>query len=208
MITAKRLTVSLNATAIMDTSTHKLVEYSANSNILIPAIKGELPDVSMKHIFPSAVFHEGDKNITVSGDMNELKQAITGIDGWDLYLVSASSGATTLIDKRKISFVEDGQALSFSTNENLPVGKYNIEFRFTNQQLISAFKEKIISTTGLDVTNNLADKSASYGIVSLVRITNSSNHRQLYDYVNFENEDVMKNLSRVTSLEMVLFITI
>ncbi|MCG7377490.1 dockerin type I domain-containing protein [Paenibacillus sp. ACRSA] len=192
MITAKRLIVSLNATAIMDSSTHKLVEYSANSNILIPAIEGELPNVSLKHIFPSAVFHEGDKNITVSGDMNELKQAITGIDGWDLYLVSASSGTTTLIDKRKISFVEDGQALSFSTNENLPVGKYNIEFRFTNQQLISAFKEKIISTTQIDVTNNLADKSASYGIVSLVRITNSSNNRQLYDYVNFENEDVMK----------------
>ncbi|MCR8657273.1 dockerin type I domain-containing protein [Paenibacillus endoradicis] len=192
MITAKRLIVSLNATEIIDSSTHKLVEYSANTNILIPAVEGELPKVSMKHIFPAAVYYEGDKNITVSGDMEVLEQAITGIDGWDLYLVSEASGGTTLIDKRKISFVEEGQALSFSTNENLAVGKYNIEFRFTNQQLIDAFSAKIISTTKLDVTNNLKDKSASYGIVSLVRITDSSNHRQLYDYISFENEDIMK----------------
>ncbi|MGI2296816.1 dockerin type I domain-containing protein [Paenibacillus sp. GXUN7292] len=192
MITAKRLIVSLNATEMNDANKPKLVEYSANKNILLPAIEGEIPDISLKHIFPAAVYHEGEKNITISGDMKVLEKAIIGIDGWDLFLVANATGETTLIDKRKISFVEEGQALSFSTDRKLAIGKYKIEIRFTNQQLIEAFKAKIISTSELDVTNDPKDKSASYGIVSLVRITDSSNHRQLYDYVNFENEDVMK----------------
>jgi hypothetical protein len=192
MITAKRLVVSLNATEIIDSSTHKVVDYSANTNILIPAVEGKLPEVSMKHVFPAAVYYEGDKNITVSGDMKVLAGALSGSDGWSLYLVSSSSGEAVLIDKRKISFVEEGQTLAFSTNETLAVGKYDIEFRFTNQQLIDAFGTKIKAATTLDVTNNIADKSASYGIVSLVRFTNASNNRQLYDYISFENEDVMK----------------
>lgn len=192
MITSKRLVVSVNATEIVDASTHKVVDYSANTNILIPAVEGKLPEVSMKHIFPAAVYYEGDKNLTVSGDMKVLAEALAGSDGWGLYLVSSSSGEAVLIDKRKISFVEEGQTLAFSSDQTLAVGKYDIEFRFTNQQLIDAFSTKIKATTTLDVTNNLADKSASYGIVSLVRFTNPSNHRQMYDYISFANEDVMK----------------
>jgi hypothetical protein len=192
MITSKRLIVSLNATEIIDSSTHKLVDYSANTNILIPAVEGKTPEVSMKHVFPAAVYYEGDKNITVSGDMKVLAEALSGSDGWSLYLVSSSSGEAALIDKRKISFIEEGQTLAFSTDQTLAVGKYDIEFRFTNQQLIDAFGTKIKATTTLDVTNNIKDKSASYGIVSLVRLTNASNNRQLYDYVSFANEDVMK----------------
>ncbi|MHA6480565.1 hypothetical protein ACX1C1_01305 [Paenibacillus sp. strain BS8-2] len=192
MITSKRLIVSLNATEIIDSSTHKVVDYSANTNILIPAVEGKLPEVSMKHVFPAAVYYEGDKNITVSGDMKVLAEALSGSDGWSLYLVSSSSNEAILIDKRKISFIEEGQTLAFSTNQTMAVGKYDIEFRFTNQQLIGAFGAKIKATTTLDVTNNLADKSASYGIVSLVRFTNAANNRQMYDYISFANEDVMK----------------
>lgn len=192
MITSKRLIVSLSATEIIDANTHKVVDYSANTNILIPAVEGKLPEVSMKHVFPAAVYYEGDKNLTVSGDMRVLAEALAGSDGWGLYLVAASSGEAVLIDKRKISFVEEGQTLAFSTDQTLAVGKYDIEFRFTNQQLIDAFGPKIKAATTLDVTNNLADKSASYGIVSLVRFTNASNNRQMYDYISFANEDVMK----------------
>jgi trimeric autotransporter adhesin len=191
-ITSKRLVVSLNATEIIDSSTHKLVDYSANTNILIPAVEGKLPEVSMKHVSPAAVYYEGDKNITVSGDMEVLDQALSGSDGWSLYLVSSASGEAVLIDKRKISFVENGKTLAFSTNQNLTVGKYDIEFRFTNQQLIDAFGSKIKAAATLDVTNNIKDKSASYGIVSLVRFTNAANNRQLYDYISFANEDAMK----------------
>jgi trimeric autotransporter adhesin len=191
MITSKRMVVSLNATEIIDASTHKVVDYSANTNILIPAVEGNLPEVSMKHVFPTAVYYEGDKNITVSGDMKVLAEALAGSNGWSLYLVP-SSGEATLIDKRKMSFIEEGQTLAFSTNQTLAVGKYDIEFRFTNQQLIDAFGTKIKATTTLDVTNNIADRSASYGIVSLVRFTNAANNRQLYDYISFANEDAMK----------------
>lgn len=192
MITSKRLVVSLNATEIIDANTNKVVDYSANTNILIPAVEGKLPEVSMKHVFPAAVYYEGDKNITVSGDMKVLMEALSGSDGWSLYLVPSSSAEAVLIDKRKISFVEEGQTLAFSTNQTLAVGKYDIEFRFTNQQLIDAFGTKIQATTKVDVTNKIADKSASYGIVSLVRFTDAANNRQLYDYISFTNEDVMK----------------
>ncbi|OMF95577.1 hypothetical protein [Paenibacillus sp. FSL R7-0337] len=192
MITSKRLVVSLNATEIIDAKTNKVVDYSANTNILIPAVEGKLPEVSMKHVFPAAVYYEGDKNLTVSGDMKVLSGALSGSDGWSLYLVSSSSGEAALIDKRKISFIDEGQTLAFSTNQTLAVGKYDIEFRFTNQQLIDAFGTKIKAATTVDVTDHLADKSASYGIVSLVRFTDAANHRQLYDYISFTNEDVMK----------------
>jgi len=191
MITSKRLVVSINATEIVDSITHKLVDYSANTNILIPAVEGKLPEISMKHVFPTTVYYEGDKNLTVSGDMEVLAQSLPGSDGWSLYLVSAASGETTLIDKRKMSFVENGKTLAFSTNQNLTVGKYDIEFRFTNQQLIDAFGSKIKAAATLDVTNDIMDKSASYGIVSLVRFTDADNNRQLYDYINFANEDAM-----------------
>ncbi len=191
MITSKRLVVSLNATEIIDANTHKVVDYSANTNILIPAVEGILPEVSMQHVSPAAVYYEGDKNITVSGDMKVLASALAGSNGWSLYLVS-SSGEAVLIDKRKMSFIEEGQTLAFSTDQSLAVGKYDIEFRFTNQQLIDAFGTKVKATTTLDVTNNPADKSASYGIVSLVRFTNAANNRQLYDYISFANEAAMK----------------
>ena len=94
-----------------------MVDYSANTNILIPAVEGKLPEVSMKHVFPAAVYYEGDKNITVSGDMKVLAEALSGSDGWSLYLVSSSSGEAVLIDKRKISFIDEGQTLAFSTNQ-------------------------------------------------------------------------------------------
>lgn len=101
MITSKRLVVSLNATEIIDASTNKVVDYSANTNILIPAVKGKLPEVSMKHVFPAAVYYEGDKNLTVSGDMKVLMEALSGSDGWSLYLVPSSSAEAVLIDKEK-----------------------------------------------------------------------------------------------------------
>ena len=192
MITSKRMVVSLNATEIVDAGTHKVVDYSANTNILIPAVEGKLPEVSMKHIFPASVYYEGDKNITVSGDMKVLAGALSGSNGWSLYLVASSSGEAVLIDKRKISFIEEGQTLAFSTNQTMAVGKYDIEFRFTNQQLIDAFGTKVKAAATLDVTNNAADRSASYGIVSLVRFTNAANNKQLYDYISFANEDAMK----------------
>ncbi|AIQ50941.1 dockerin type I repeat-containing protein [Paenibacillus sp. FSL R7-0331] len=192
MITSKRLVVSLNATEIVDANTNKVVDYSANTNILIPAVDGTLPEVSMKQVFPSSVYYEGDKNITVSGDMKVLTGALAGSDGWSLYLVSSSSGEAVLIDKRKISFIEEGQTLAFSTNQTMAVGKYEIEFRFTNQQLIDAFGTKIKAAATVDVTNNILDRSASYGIVSLVRFTDAATNRQLYDYVSFANEDAMK----------------
>jgi len=202
MITSKRLSIALNATEVVSAGNHKLVDYSANTDILIPAVKGKVPEVSMKHIFPTAVYYEGDKNLTISGNMEVLAQALPGSDGWSLYLVSSSTGETTLIDKSKMSFTEKGETLSFSTDKKLAVGKYNIEFRFTDQQLIDAFGSKITATAKLDVTNNVSDRSASYGIVSLVRFTEESTNRQLYDYVSFANEDILKKFkSGATTLD-------
>jgi hypothetical protein len=142
-ITSKRIVVSVSATEVVDDSTHQFVEYSANCNVLIPAVGGMIPNIVMNQINPGTVYYEGEKNITVSGDMKALSEALAASDGWSLYLVSTSTKEKILIEKKRISFIDEGKTMSFSTKEPLTVGKYDIEFEFTDHQLIASFGNKI-----------------------------------------------------------------
>ncbi len=187
-ITSKRIVASVSATEVVDETTHQFVEYSASCNVLLPAVGGILPNVAMNYINPQTVYYEGEKNVTVSGDMKVLSEALAGTDGWSLYLVSSSTREKILIEKKRISFIDDGKTMSFSTNEPLAVGKYDIEFQFTDHQLVESFGTKITAAEQLNVSDDPKDRCVSYGIVALVRFDNPSNYRKLYDFVSFVNE--------------------
>lgn len=190
-ITSRRIVASVSATEVVDEDTQQFVEYSSSCNVLLPAVGGILPEVAMNQISPDTVYYEGDKNVTISGDMKNLSEALAGSDGWSLYLVSASTKESILIEKKNISFIDQGKTMSFSTNEQLAVGKYDIEFRFTNRQLMDSFGKKIKASVTLNVSNDPRDKCVSYGIVSMVRFEHPSNHRQTYDFVSFANEEAL-----------------
>jgi len=189
-ITSRRIVAAVSATEVVDESTQQYVEYSGNCNILLPAVSGVLPEVVMNQISPDCVYYEGEKNVTISGNMKVLSEALAGSDGWSLYLVS-SKNEKVLINKKNISFIDEGKTMSFSTDKEMALGKYNIEFNFTDQQLIDSFGRKITASVVLNVTANPLDKCASYGIVSMVRFEDSSNHKPIYDFVNFANEQAL-----------------
>jgi hypothetical protein len=191
-ITSKRIVASVSATEVVDESTHQFVEYSASCNVLLPAAGGILPNIVMNQINPETVYYEGEKSITVSGDMKALSEALAGSDGWSLYLFSSSTKERILIEKKRISFIDDGKTMAFSTTEPLSVGKYNIEFQFSDHQLIASFGNKITASDQLNVSNDPSDRCASYGIVAMVRFDNPSNRRKLYDFVSFANESELE----------------
>lgn len=188
-ITSRRIVASVSATEVVDDATQQFVEYSGSLNVLLPAVGGILPDIVMNQVNPETVYYEGEKSVTVSGDMKALSEALAASDGWSLYLVSAGTKESILIEKKSISFIDEGKTMSFSTNKELSVGKYEIEFRFVNQQLINSFGKKIKASVLLNVSSDPKDRCASYGIVSMVRFPHPSNHRQTYDFVSFANEE-------------------
>lgn len=187
-ITSRRIVASVSATEVVDDATQKFVEYSANCNVLLPAVGGMIPDVVMNQVNPETVYYEGEKSVTISGDMKALSEALAASDGWSLYLVSSGTKERTLIDKKQISFIAEGKTMSFATSDLLAVGKYDVEFHFTDQQLIASFGKKVTASVQLNVSNDPLDRCASYGIVSMVRFEHPSNHRQTYDFVSFANE--------------------
>jgi len=190
-ITSRRVVASVSATEVIDESSQQFVEYSNSCNVLLPAVGGILPDVVMNQVNPETVYYEGEKSVTVSGDMKALSEALAASDGWSLYLVSSATKESILIEKKRISFISEGKTMSFSTSEQMAVGKYDIEFRFTNQQLMDSFGRKIKSSVSLSVSNDPRDRCVSYGIVSMVRFEHPSSHRQTYDFVNFANEEAL-----------------
>ncbi|NLO38826.1 MAG: hypothetical protein GX115_05075, partial [Ruminiclostridium sp.] len=200
-ITSRRIVASITATEVVDDSTQRFVEYSANSNILLPAVGGVLPDIVMNQINPATVYYEGEKGITVSGDMKALSEALAASDGWNLHLVSSADRERILIEKKRISFVEEGKTMSFSTTDLLTIGRYDIEFEFQDQRLIASFGRKITASAQLKVSNDPLDRCASYGIVSMVRFEHPSNHRQTYDFVSFNNESELTSFTEGTTVK-------
>lgn len=192
-ITSKRVVVSVNAMEVVDENTQKSVEYSTNRNVLLPAVSGLLPSIKMNQVNPERVYYEGEKSVTVSGDMEELSEALRASDGWRLDLISRATKERTLIEKKNISFVSEGKTMSFSTNELLAVGEYDIVFSFSDAQLKRSFGKEIRSSATLQVSNDVLDRCVSYGIVAMVRFDAAGTHRKLYDFVNFANEGEMNS---------------
>lgn len=190
-ITSKRVVVAVTGTEYVDEENNQLVEYSANRNVLLPAIGGILPDIQMTQISPDTVYYEGDKSITISGEMSELS-ALGGSVGWDLYLVSQGNEEEIKIDKKNIAFTDDTyQTMSFSTDEELAIGTYNIVFKFTDAQLKSSFGSKVTAAATMNVSADKKYLARSYGLVAMIRF--SSRQNNIYDFVSFADEAALKS---------------
>jgi len=189
-ITSKRVVVAVTGTEYVDDETNQLVEYSANRNVLVPAVGGILPDIQMTQISPDTVYYDGDKNVTISGEMSEFS-ALSANVGWDLYLVSQANEKEIKIDKKNVAFTDDTyQTMSFNTADELSIGTYNIVFKFTDAQLKRSFGSKVTAAATLDVSADKKYLARSYGLVAMIRFSHGG--RNIYDFVSFADEAALE----------------
>ena len=77
--------------------------------------------------------------------------------------------------------------MSFSTDEELEVGYYELVFEFTDPILIEEFGKSITCEHKLQVSADEKYRLKSYGTIALVRTTDKSNNTD-YDFFTFANE--------------------
>ena len=150
-LTSKNINVNVSATEYVSETEWVQATYSSQKNVLVPGVDGILPDVKMTSVSPRMVYTEGEKNITISGEMGSLK-ALKASTGWELYLVKDLQKIR--VDKSTIAFPgETYKTMTFSTDEVLAVGDYKIEFHFTDAQLKNELTSKIIAAEVLTQTS-------------------------------------------------------
>ena len=191
-LTSKNITVNVSATEYVSDTEWTQATYSTQNNVLVPGVDGMLPDVKMTSISPKMVYTEGEKNITVSGDMESLK-ALKASTGWELYLVKGLNKIR--IDKSTIAFPnETYKTMTFSTDEVLSLGDYKIELHFTDKQLKDELTSKIIAAEVLTVCDDENFRSESYGLVAMVRF--EENNYPTYDFVSFISEEELNQFEQ------------
>ena len=77
--------------------------------------------------------------------------------------------------------------MSFTTDEELEVGYYELVFEFTDPILIEEFGKSITCEHKLQVSADEKYRLKSYGTIALVRTTDKSNNTD-YDFFTFANE--------------------
>ena len=186
-LTAGGIYVSLTATANLEDGTQKTVETAAEKNVILQSVTGNVPIVQMNKVNPETVWTGGEKAVTVSGNMSAFK-ALSANQGWDLRLKHTTSDHSVLIEKKKIAFLdEEYENMSFTTDEELEVGYYELVFEFTDPILIEEFGKSITCEHKLQVSADEKYRLKSYGTIALVRTTDKSNNTD-YDFFTFANE--------------------
>lgn len=198
-ITSKRVVVSVSGYASGAGGTVSS-EYGADKSILLPAADGLIPDVQLGKLTPERVYFEGSKSITLSGNMKAFA-SLKGSDDWDLYLIPQGKSTDPAqtdwvrIEKKHIAFIDDTYTtMTFSTDEELAIGKYDVMFQFRGDMATHFGTGKISAGTSLTVTADPKDRLKIYGIAAMVRYstdptaeTNKPSHEK-YDIFTFNNE--------------------
>ncbi len=188
-ITSKSVIVNVSSTECQTETEWVQGNYSSTKNILVPGVDSVLPDVKMTAISPEIVYFDGEKNLTVSGDMTSLK-SLRATSGWEMFLVKGNHNVH--INKSDIAFTNESyQTMTFSTTEELELGEYSLEFRFTDDQLKAEFTDKIIASKKITVSDDEYYRSQSYGLVAMVRFDNGG--YPAYDFFSFINEEHLNN---------------
>ncbi|MCD8049379.1 MAG: InlB B-repeat-containing protein, partial [Clostridia bacterium] len=165
-----------------------MVETMATRTIVLPSVTNAKAYIDMSTVNPEIVYTEGEKAVTISGNMKEFK-ALEGNEGWALYLRHTTSDHEVVIEKSKVAFLDDSySSMSFTTTEELEVGFYSIEFEFTDTNLISAFGNKLTAGGELQVSADETYALKSYSLMSLVRRTDTSTNHTWYDFIAFTDE--------------------
>ena len=187
-ITAKEVSVNLY--------TNSSANAQARRYVILPSVKGNIPDIVIDGVTPEKYYFGGDKNITISGKLEAFK-SLSGKSGWDVFLIHKISKESIKIDKSKIAFIgENFTSMSLSTDEDLDLGLYEIVFKFNDHQLTEEFTSEIKLMQNIEVNNDERYKGNSYGIVTAVRYEKTK-----YKLVTFKTEEELKAYKKKYELE-------
>lgn len=177
------------------TQTGEDFETSAERSVVILSSSDATPKIQMNKVSPETVYTEGEKVITVSGEMSAVKGLLADTSNAVLKLYNKTAGDTVEIKKEKIAFLDaDCKTLTFSTTETLVVGEYSIVFDLTND---TTLKDKfgcdtITCEQKLKVSANEKYRIKSYGLIALVRNTmqkGTNGTETDYDFYTFDKEN-------------------
>ncbi len=186
--TAGEIYASITATETLPGGTQETTENMTERSVILPSVKGLLPDIQMNAVHPKIVYYGGEKAVTVTGNMKGF-DVLAVNDGWDLRLYHTGTGDSVLIEKRNVSFLDDAYtAMSFSTKTELSLGEYEITFDFTDPLLVSTFGKSITAAETLMVSDDPYYALKSYGLVALVRSTDNHAGNTSYDVFTFRDE--------------------
>ncbi|MGE4283844.1 MAG: hypothetical protein AB7G87_09010, partial [Clostridia bacterium] len=175
-ISAREISVSLHTTTTDPVT--------ASRYVILPSVTSNLPNISFDTVTPNKFYILGDKNVNITGNLEAFK-SLAGKAGWDLYLRHVATGALTKIKKEQIAFTGDQlNTLSFTTEEELVVGEYEIAFHFIDNQLVKEFTSEITVKQRIEVNLDKSLENKSYGIVTVVRYDTDK-----YKFVTFRNEE-------------------
>lgn len=188
-ITAKTVGVTLTGMQDIDEKNARTVTLNTQRSFIVPGVGGDYPDVKVSYIAPEIVYTEGEKTVTVAGDLSALK-AIEGSDGWQMFLYHTTTDHKVLVDKSKIAFLDEtGNQLSFTTDKELYMGNYEIGFEFNDTQLVEGFGVTAIKLgKTIEVSNNPIYKTKNYALMALVRHNEND-----YSFVPFVNQEEYNN---------------
>lgn len=177
---------SVTGVKTLSDGTQQDIETAAQRSIILPST-GEVSEVQLNKINPKIVYTEGEKAVTISGKMKPLEAILANDAAVELKLKHETSSHTVTIDKKDITFLdESGETLTFTTDETLYVGNYEIVFEINDSRLQDNLNcTSLTCGTKLQVSADKKYQLRSYGMAALVRSTDSDTD---YDVFTFRNE--------------------
>lgn len=179
--------VSVTGVKTLDDGTQTDVETAAQRNIILPSA-GKTSEVQLNSINPEIVYTDGEKAVTISGKMKPLETILADDAAVELKLKHTTSNHTVTIDKKNIAFLDDsGEIMTFTTEETLSVGEYEIVFEINDSRLQESLgAASIVCSQNLQVSADKKYQLKSYGLIALVRSSDTSNAD--YDFFTFRTE--------------------
>lgn len=164
------------------------IETAAQRSIILPGT-GKIPEIQFNKINPKIVYTDGQKAVTLSGSMKPLMAILADDAACSLKLRHETSGHEITVKKQNIAFLdESGETLTFTTDETLYVGKYELFFEINDSRLWESLGKRIICSQKLQVSADKKYSIRSYGLIALVRTIDDKNSDVTYDFYKFQNE--------------------
>lgn len=182
--------VQVTGTKVNSDGSFEDFEAAAQRSVILPSV-GNVTEIQMNKVTPETVYTEGEKAVTVSGKMSALKAMLSDQtkDKVKLKLIHTKTKAAVTIENSRIAFLDETyETMTFTTEEELTVGEYDIAVEIDDDELVKELGyDKVYSDQRLEVSADSKYRIKSYGMAALVRITESSG-KTYYDFYTFDTE--------------------